>query len=282
MSALILWSCLLFVDRASGESGETPGWLKRVEFSTQVETDKKPTFSLETVQPLYQDESKVNTVFIQPRVNLRDERTLYNLGFGYRRLVSENLILGLNTFGDYQDKSRHGRVGVGFEALGQVLEARLNSYFGGVSSKSNIHETGAGLTVEQVVDGMDLELGAPLPYLPWLKMYGGGSWYDFKKFTDKVEWKSRLEARLNEYTRVEVYAWDDNKGEMEYGGRLRFNVAFHAWTDITKAFKFAKEIFPAKDLTEELLIPVERHHEIVVEQYTESGGLVIEAGRGNS
>jgi len=34
-----------------------------------------------------------------------------------------------------------------------------------------------------------------------------------------------------------------------------------------------------KDLREEMLIPVERHHEIIVERFIRSGGLTIEAGR---
>jgi hypothetical protein len=267
----------------SGSRDETVSrWMDRVELSTEVQTDKKPAFSLQTVQPLYQDDLKTNTVFIQPRVSVRDERSLFNLGFGYRRLVADDLILGINTFGDYQDKSRHGRVGVGLEALGQILEMRLNSYFGGITSKSNIVETAAGLTIERVADGVDLEFGVPLPYMPWLKLYGSGFWYDFKESSDDFGWKSRAEARINDYTRLEVFTWDDNKGDRELGGRLRFNIAFHSWTDILGGLKFSGQAFPEKDLTKELLIPVERHHDIVVEKYTKSKGLTVEAGRGSS
>jgi hypothetical protein len=280
---ILLLPLVFFLKPAMSDSrNETISqWLDRVELSTEVQTDKKPTFYFQTVQPLYQDDFKTNTVFIQPRISMRDERAMYNLGFGYRRLVSDNLILGVNTFGDYQEQSRHGRVGVGLEALGQILETRLNSYFGGISSKSNIVETAAGSTIERVADGVDLEFGVPLPYMPWLKLYGSGFWYDFKESSDDFGWKTRAEARINDYTRLEVFTLDDNKGDRELGGRLRFNIAFNSWTDILAGLKFSDQAFPNKDMTKELLIPVERHHDIVVEKYTKSKGLTVEAGRGS-
>ena len=258
---------------------ELPKWVERLEYSLQLESGKKPTFYFQTVQPLYQSDDKLHTYYIQPRVSIYNERTTSNLGFGYRRLTSENLILGINVFADYQDLNRHGRAGAGFEALGQVLELRLNSYFGGITPKRTVEQSGNATTIEKVADGIDYELGAPLPYLPWLKLYGSGFWYDFENFGDKVGWKSRLEATLNKYVKAEFYTWDDNKGEQEFGGRLRFNIAFNTFGDILKTFHFSEESFPHKDLSEQLLIPVERDFNITVEKHTESGGFVVEAGR---
>jgi len=257
---------------------DLPAWLKRVEFSTKFETEQKPIVYFQTVQPLYQDEEKTNTFYIQPRYNLQAERSAYNLGLGYRRLVSDNLILGLNTFGDYQELHEHGRVGLGGEALGQIFEARINGYFG-VTPKRLIDTSGGATTYERVVDGVDYELGASVPYLPWLKIYGSGFWYGFDHASNDVGWKTRLEARVNDNIRLEFFTWDDNKGSQEFGGQVRFTVAFMHWKDIWNAFKPSIELFPHKDLKEELLIPVERNYKIVVERWRQSKGFTVEAGR---
>lgn len=258
---------------------EIPAWLKRIEFTSQVETDKKPMFYFQMVQPLYQNTEKTDAVFIQPRVSAREERSIYNIGFGYRRLTHEELILGMNVFGDYQDLHQHGRAGAGVEALGQILEVRMNTYFAGITPKRIIEDLPASKTLERVVDGLDLELGAPIPYLPWLKIFGSGMWHDFKTFDDQYGWKSRLEARINDGLRLEFYTWDDNKGDMEFGGRIRCTFAFSGISDFKDVFKFSKEAFPKKDLKEDLLIPVERNFNIVVEKWNEANGLIVEAGR---
>ncbi|MBI4309745.1 MAG: inverse autotransporter beta domain-containing protein, partial [Candidatus Omnitrophica bacterium] len=271
----------LFISPVSAQNNDKdfPAWLKRIELSTKVETHQKPTVYFQTVQPLYQDEGKINTFFIQPRINKRVDKTTYNFGTGYRRMASQNLILGLNVFGDYQDLHQHGRVGVGAEALGQILEARVNTYFG-VTGKRNVEESSSVTVFERAADGVDYELGAPVPYVPWLKVFGSGFWYDLDKFSDKVGWKGRLEARLSTNIRAEFFTWDDNKGSQEYGGQLRFSVAFNTWKDIRDAFKFSDQPFPTKDLSEQILDPVERNFDIVVEKWTETpAGLTVEAGR---
>jgi len=225
---------------------------------------------------------KFDTVFYQPRISLRGGRTTYNLGLGYRRIVQDNLILGANLFGDYQDLHEHGRLGLGLEALGEILEARFNSYFG-VSGKREVADTSTSTSYEKAVDGLDYELGAPLPYLPWLKFYTSGFRYDYKKASDREGWKTRLEAKLNECITLEFYTWDDNKGEQEYGGRLRVNIAFDKMADFKEAFKFSDEPFPKRNLTEETLIPVERNFDIVVESWTENknGNVTVSIGRTN-
>lgn len=268
----------VFCLSSSAEELATPDWVKRIEVSSQWETNQKPRFYFQTVQPLYQDDAKENTVFIQPRTSWQEGDATYNLGIGYRKLASENLLVGINVFGDWQAQHDHGRTGIGLEALGQVLEGRINSYIG-VTEQREVQQATASTTFERVANGFDYELGTAVPYVPWLKIFGSGFWYDFNNFSDKTGWKSRLEARVNEALRLEFFTWDDNKGDQEFGGRLRLNVAFNTLGDILQAFSFSEEAFPEKDLKKEMLIPVERHHEIVVEKFIRSSGLTIEAGR---
>ena len=276
--------CILFGVFCCGYlfSQEIPEWLKRVELSFQYESDKKPTFYFQTVQPIYQSLDKIDTFFYQPRISLRSGDLTYSLGVGYRKLLSENLLLGANIFGDYQDLHEHGRVGIGFEALGQILEARLNGYFG-MTTKRVVEETPSVTIYEKVADGLDFEVGAPVPYLPWLKLYTSGFWYDFDKFSDKKGWKTRLEAKLNDAVSLEFYTWDDNKGEQEYGGKVQVNLAFDRLRDFKDVFKISDEPFQKQNLEEKLLVPVERNFDIVVEKWRESktGNITVEVGRAN-
>lgn len=276
---LLMLSFIFFLILPVFAEEKIPDWLKRVEVSGQWETDKQPTVYFQTVQPLYQALDEIDNVFIQPRLSLRGGDFSGNLGFGYRKLASQNLLLGLNVFGDYADLHEHYRLGLGAEALSRILEARLNGYFG-VSSKRVVDETLTAITYEKIADGLDFELGMPMPYLPWLKFYTSGFFYDFSKFNDKVGWKNRLEAKLNEAVCLELYTWDDNKGERECGGRVRINLAFDKFSDFKDTLKFSQEIFPKKELKEQLLIPVERNYDIVVEKWTESPTAKIEIGRG--
>lgn len=257
-----------------------PEWLKRIEFSFQYETNQHPIFYFEMVQPLYQSEDKFDTFFYQPRVSLSAGDLTYNIGIGYRKIVNDGLLLGINLFGDYEDLHQHGRVGVGAELLGQILEARFNSYIG-LTTKRVVESGGGSVTYERVADGLDFELGTPLPYIPWLKIFASGFWYDFDKFKDKSGWKARLEAKPTDYLVLEFYTWDDNKGEQEYGGKLECRIPFDTLADLKNAFSLSQEPFPAKDLTEQVLIPVERNFDIVVEKWTESANTTIEIYRGD-
>ena len=273
----LLFFLLAFVSTMA-IADDTPDWLKRVELSIQYETDQTPVFYFQTVQPL---RSGIDDVwFYQPRVSLSGGNFTYNLGIGYRRLVNDDLLLGANLFGDYEDYHEHGRIGLGFEALTQVLEARLNTYFR-LTDTRKVSETDSTTVYERVANGADFELGSPVPYLPWLKIYASGFWYNFSRFSDKKGWKVRAEAKLSDFILFEFYTWDDNKGEQEYGGRLRFFMKFDALSDFKDVFKRLQEPFPKKDLHKQMLVPVERNYDIVVEKWSESASLTVEIARGN-
>lgn len=265
-------------------AAEVPDWVERISYNIEVETDKQPTFYFETVQPFYQNLDETDTWFMQPRVSLRGGDLTYNMGLGCRHLLNDNWLLGGNIFGDYQDLHEHGRLGLGMEAISQILEARLNGYSSGLTSKRIVEERdGEVSNYEEVAEGCDFELGASLPYVPWLKCYGSGFWYNFDNSSDKVGWKSRLEARLTDWSVLNFYVWDDNKGELELGGGAELKIPFDDWQDIKNAFKLAETPYPQKDLRKCNLVPVERNFDIEVEKWSETanGSLTVSIGRGN-
>ena len=106
-------------------------------------------------------------LFNQINLNRYDKRTTLNLGFGYRRLNSdETWMTGVNAFYDHEFPNDHKRNGVGFEVVSSVLESRVNSYNGTtgyIKDKSG--------TDSKVLDGRDMGFKVALPYLPGM-MFG--------------------------------------------------------------------------------------------------------------
>lgn len=274
---------LLFAAQDKEGSSDIPEWLKRIDYSISIESDQKPRVYIETVQPLYQSMDKKNTLFTHDRISIQDERGAYSAGLGYRRLMlDDNLLAGINTFFDYQDLHRHYRQGAGLEAITKRLEARINSYFG-LSPRRIVGETATAQTYEKAVDGYDVELGGPVPYLPWLKLFGSYYYYNYKQFSDVDGWKIRGEIKPFKFITLNLETFDDNKGGQEYRMDTRFNLVFDDFTaqSILSAFKLAKEPYPNVNLQERLLDRVERNFVIQVEKWQEAGNALIEIRRGN-
>ena len=261
---------------------DLPDWLKRTSYGIIIESGQKMRCYFETVQPLYQSADKIHTFFTHDRVSVQDGRGAYSAGFGYRRLLlNENLLAGINGFFDYQDLHKHYRSGLGLELIAKTLEFRLNSYFA-LSPRRLVEESGTTKIYEKAVNGGDVELGGPIPYLPWFKMFGSYYRYDFRKFKDMTGWKVRGEITPFEFIKLNLETYDDNKGRQEYRMDVRFNFAFHDFSlrSLCFAFKLPKEPYPDIDLKEKTLVRVERNFNIQVEKWSDSGN-IIEIKRGN-
>ncbi|MCM8792684.1 MAG: inverse autotransporter beta domain-containing protein, partial [Candidatus Omnitrophica bacterium] len=221
-----------------------------------------------------------HTFFTHDRISIQDERGTYSLGLGYRRLLfEENLLAGINTFFDFQDLHKHYRTGLGLEAITKYLEGRINSYFA-LSPKRLVEEDSVSKTYEKAVNGGDIELGGPIPYLPWFKVFGSYYRYDYRKFKDKQGWKLRSELKPFKFITLNLETYDDNKGKREYLMDTRFNLVFDSLTpkSILSAFGWNKEPFVEVDLKERTLDRVERNFNIEVEKWREAGGAVFEVG----
>ena len=116
------------------------------------------------VKPLSDINDKQNTIFTQGSIYFSDnDRETLNLGIGKRKLVNnDTLILGANIFYDHELDYDHQRSSIGLEAISSVGSLRANQYYGISKFKSGLNGT-----QERALDGSDVEVGAPLPYLPW-------------------------------------------------------------------------------------------------------------------
>ena len=267
----------------SAEDADLPEWVKRTRIGIELGTKIKPIYFLESLQPLFGTEENETVLFNHARIASRDYRTVYNMGLGARRIFKEAYLLGANMFYDFQDLHQHQRAGIGLEAFtDKGAEARLNTYFR-VSSIRLVRDDPSGQYFEKVANGLDWELGSPLPYLPFLKIYGGGYWYSFEKFRNKLGWSMRLEYNPIKNSRLIFKVLDDNKRKKEsyrFEGALTLKfTSFHP-RDILKDFKGSEEAFPKINVRNKTLERVVRDFDITVITHRKTkGGLIVEGGR---
>ena len=154
------------------------------------------------VKPLSDINDKENTLFTQGSIYFSDgNRETLNLGIGKRKLLNnDTLMLGANLFYDHELDYDHQRASLGIEAISSVASLRANQYYG-----LSGWETGVGGTQEKALYGNDIELGAPLPYLPWTNFYlRSFNWEGASGAADLKGDEMSLEAKLPFGLNVEV------------------------------------------------------------------------------
>ena len=134
------------------------------EVSLSSGTLNEVTGSILVVKPLSDINDNENILFTQGSLFLSDNsRETLNLGIGKRKLLNDDtLLIGANLFYDHELDYDHQRASVGVEAISSVGSLRLNQYYGLSNKKKGFNDVN-----EEALDGQDMEVGAPLPYLPW-------------------------------------------------------------------------------------------------------------------
>lgn len=262
-----------------------PDWLKRTDISVQGLENSKPTWSIETVQPIYQTpDSLTNTVFFQGRWGHRNSDNTFNLGLGYRYLLSDqSWLFGINSFYDTTTRYDHQRWGVGAEAIGRYITLRTN-YYKAISGEKITSSNNGVIYTEQALDGYDYEIDAPIPYLPWMRIAATGYHWDSATtgIRDMNGSKVTLRASITNHISMELGGSDNNYNNDSFI-KLAYNLGggMNNGTDAT-LFGGAKSsgAFTARDLTKHTLDKVQRQNEMIVEKKVSgSGGVTI--GRGN-
>lgn len=262
---------------------EIPDFMRHWEFGFNIDEGQGPRYFADLILPLWRPVAQDRTVFIEPRFNHADSETLFNLGLGYRQLLRDpNWLVGGNLFYDIESQYSHYRLGAGLEAISAYAELRANSYFG--LSRERISKPGdAQNTIQKAVDGFDLELGLPVPYYSRLKFFGGYEWYNFEKFENRQGWTVRAEYTPTPAVVIDATLSDNNKRDTGWGLTVAFRPPF--WQNHPKETRSPLQLdetfFPDGDVSERLYIPVERHHEIVVESFIKTEGqITVEVARG--
>lgn len=159
-------------------------------------------YSLDYLHPLL--DTGDSTLFTQIGMRTSDERSIGNLGLGYRTQVNEGLVLGVNTFLD-QDFSRdHTRGSLGLEAWVEAARFSTNFYTplsGWKTSKDHELNSDEELYIlqERPAKGWDIQVEGPVPGIPQLAVTG--KYFQWKG--DKVDVqgsRSEVEQDPNGYS----------------------------------------------------------------------------------
>tara|TARA_B100001093_G_scaffold501731_1_gene553783 strand:- start:1545 stop:2414 length:870 start_codon:yes stop_codon:yes gene_type:complete len=155
------------------------------------------TGSILVVKPLDILTDRNDIFFTQGSLFLSgDKRQTINLGFGHRRLLNEDkLLIGYNVFYDHELDYDHQRASIGIEAITSVGALRANQYYALSSWK-----TGTNNNQERALYGNDIELGMPLPYLPWANFYlRSFQWEGVDGMSDQKGDEMSLEAKFSDF-----------------------------------------------------------------------------------
>jgi len=176
----------------------------------------------------------------------------------YRNIVSDNIMLGINTFYDYSADQKHERSSVGLEAISNDFEARANVY-NAITGRKTVKTD----SYEQALDGWDVEVGGSI--IPSNK--------NLKAYISHAKFDSAT-ASVNDYIDNQVritYPLDSNT-MLELGHTMEKEK--YSSNDKNRSFVKLKYTFGQQASTEsattglrtKLLQPVERRHEIVLEK----------------
>ena len=171
------------------------------EVSLSSGTLNEVTGSILVVKPLSDINDNENILFTQGSLFLSDNsRETLNLGIGKRKLLNnDTLLIGANLFYDHELDYDHQRASVGIEAISSVGSLRLNQYYGLSNKKKGLNDVN-----EEALDGQDIEVGAPLPYLPRTNFsYRSFEWKGVDGTEDQKGDEISLEAKFSGFN-IEV------------------------------------------------------------------------------
>ena len=225
-------------------------------------------YSIFTVQPLYENLSAKRVTFFQGSIIALNDNETLNLGLGQRWLLNDNkIIAGLNIFYDNEWDVGHERMSIGGELLTSVGDIRVNSYTALTNAKTN--DDG---NEEKALDGMNMEVALPLPYLPSTRIHA-------KAF----EWEgedgaSDLEGDTISLRAALPYGFELEAGTTSYDNSykqdadfvsLTFNVArFHNQQYVEQPKLISDTAYQLTDVTERRFEKVRRQNIIVKQEQT--------------
>ena len=232
-------------------------------------------FSIFTVQPLYDNQAAGRATFFQGGIIATDDDDTINLGLGQRWILNDGkVIAGLNLFYDNEWDAGHERMSVGGEVLTSVGDLRVNSY-----TALSDTETVNGAE-ETALDGMDMELALPLPYLPNTRVHAKSFKWDGEKGANDLEGDTiSLRSALPMGFELEAgsTSYDGNAANDADFVSLSFNVArFHQQQYVQQPKLVSSQAYQLTDITDRRFEKVRRSNQIV--KQVRRAGIVVVKG----
>ena len=277
--AILLAGSAVFSCAHADNTASWDDWLSRTEIGVDALRGGKPGYSVETVQPLYQDKAKQDTFFTQLRAasneRFGERRNTFNLGVGYRNLfANNNALAGVNVFYDIETKHSLKRWSIGGELRWSAFDLYANKYFGITDWKTT--NNGAQ---EKPLDGYDLDLASQIPYMPWAKAHLiNYRWNRERAAEDLSGNKLTFEGDLTPNLSIE-FGRNFNTNNIAEDGNfamLRFRLNGNSKRPNAMTNFLSSNAFDARDMSGHTLDRVRRNNLIVVERSAD--GIVIARG----
>ncbi len=145
--------------------GALDGKINEFEIDLTNLSEGEAYYSLLYIRPLGETEN--SATFFQGGLSSQDGANTINLGVARRWIMNDGkMLFGLNAFYDNEFDIGHSRTSIGMEVLTSVGDLRFNSY----SAISDVETNDDDNNEEVALDGSDMELALPLPYLPNTKV----------------------------------------------------------------------------------------------------------------
>ncbi len=156
------------------------------------------------------NESDTSAFFLQTNMTLNNAynyhgRIFMNIGLGYRSL-SENTLLGMNTFLDSSFTQEHKRMSIGAEYITSYVSFHTNYYFP-LSDWKKSRDITAGNNIvlpweSRPANGFDTHIEGHLPSIPWVYLDFNyqryfGEWGEIRTDKDPIEDPYTISSSIN-------------------------------------------------------------------------------------
>lgn len=199
-----------------------PDWIKRVETRGATAPDGKINMTAASVQPLYQDAKKTDTVFTQINVASSAQTDAptgtSNVGLGYRKLIERDLMVGVNGFYDRDWGQTLDRTGADAELRWRAFNMAVNYYAAQNDSEA-----------KRALNGYDIAVGTPVPYLPWAQTtFARSDLYTDEKTVSET-YSAAMKLDLVKYLQLEAGVRGDGTNPEAGVVKLNFNLLPSQW-----------------------------------------------------
>ena len=227
------------------------------EFGLTSGTGNEVTGNVIAINPLSDESDTSNTTFFQGSLFLSDEsRETINLGIANRKLTNDdNLLIGTNFFYDHELDYNHRRASIGLEAISSVGSFSYNEYFRLSSWKSGVDNV-----QEKALNGRDMEIGSPLPFLPSTNLYYRTfEWEGASGAADQEGDDFSLEARFKRFN-VEIgkRSFDGVNEDEEF-----IRLTYRCCNDDNEEFIISDKAFNLNSVENKRFVKVRRENLIV-------------------
>jgi hypothetical protein len=234
---LLLGSVFIFADE---NVDNLDPWPSKLRLSGGGATRYGGVVILDYLMPVYYSRDKEKLLFFNPK-----ERFLFpfsaetNLGLGFRTILKDKVIVGINYYHDIQysrHKKWYNQNGVGVELLSHPIDVRFNYYIPSTHAKKigdTTYELGSiNLLMinrwEVPLQGCDFEIGGPIleKYLK-TRFYVGGFFYHSNFTFDFNGLRLRSESDIYEWLSLDALLEWPNRGKVNFAMDLRFNIPIY-------------------------------------------------------